>query len=400
MPILFIAVLVIMGSFAMLLPAIMYVLGNMGISTAMSTPIIAGYSIAQFLAGPQWGRLSDRVGRKRVLYAALFIGGLSYLAMAMLAGNVFALFLTMICAGGCAGALAVVFAAVADLTSRENRTRGMGMIGAAVGLSFVVGTAIGGSIAGSSAESATIVGPAMASAISCIMGSLIVLTFFKETHVRSGAGAENTERTDEMPAPSRLAAFRKVARHPALFKLCFLILAFTFCLALMEPVIPKYVLVFFDWGPIEMRNVFIFIGGILVLVQGGLVGPLARKFGEQRLVQVGLGLMGTGLILLAVLPVPVFLFVALTLTSVGTAFFNASSLSLASHEAEDHEKGAVMGVAQSMQALGRSIGPLVTGVLFDTHAGLPFWVGGMIVVLLLIIFQRLTRQFQMEKQAT
>ncbi len=391
MPVLFASVLVIMGSFAMLLPAIMYVLGNMGLSNSLSTPIIAAYSLAQFLAGPQWGRLSDRLGRKKVLATALFMGALSYTAMAVFAGSTIALFLTMVCAGLCAGSLAVVFATVSDITTPENRTKGMGVIGAAIGLSFVVGTAIGGSIAGDSAGSASIFGPASAAALVCLLGSAMVVFLMKETRhpITAEQGAEGD-------SASRIAAFQKIARHPVLLKLCFLILAFTFCLALMEPLVPKYILVHFDWGPIEMRNIFIYIGVTLVIVQGTLVGPLANRFGEVMLVRVGLGLMGGGLIILAVLPEPLFLVIALTLTSVGTALFNASALSLASHQAQDNERGAVMGVAQSMQALGRSFGPMVTGLLFDLNVGLPFMTGAVLVAVLLLSFQRLTRRLRAE----
>ncbi len=397
MPILFIAVIVIMGSFAMLLPGIMFVLANMGVSTAMSTPVLAVYSLAQFLLGPQWGRLSDRVGRKKTLYSALFLGGSAYLGMAMSSGSLYALFVTMAFAGGCAGALAVVFASVADMTSAKNRTRGMGVIGAAIGLSFVIGTAVGGSMAGETAETATIVGPTIGSSLACFTGALLVFFFFKETH-KENARALGGPQMDKAVKQNRLAAFYKIARHPSLLKLCFLILVFTSCVALMEPIIPKYVFVHFSWGPQEMRNVFIFVGCVLVLVQGGLVGPLARRFGETKLARAGLCFMAAGLALLGFVPDQAVLYAALTFTSVGTAFFSASSLSLASHEADVHEKGAVLGVAQSMQALGRSLGPLMAGLLFDVHVGLPFWTGMTTILVLLIVFQRLMHQFQADAQ--
>ncbi len=391
MPVLFVAVLVIMGSFAMLLPSIMYVLGNMGLSSSMSTPIIAVYSLAQFLTGPQWGRLSDLKGRKPVLAVALFLGSLSYGSMALFSDNIVALFLTMICAGLCAGSLAVVFAAVSDITDVKNRTRGMALVGAAIGLSFVIGTAIGGSVAGSDAASATMTGPATSAFVSCLLGSLLVALFMTET--RQGQQSDTASQGKTM---NRFAAFQRVARHPTLVKLCFLILAFTFSLALMEPLIPKYILVHFQWGPIEMRNVLVFVGVILVTVQTTLVGPLAKRFGEIMLVRIGLGLMGSGLLLLAAAPDPYVIYIALTFTSIGTAFFSAAGLSLASLEAADDEKGAVLGVAQSMQALGRSFGPLVAGALFDVSVGLPFFLGSFVVVVLLISFQRLTRQFHLK----
>lgn len=397
MPVLFVAVLVIMGSFAMLLPSIMYVLGNMGLSSGLSTPIIAVYSLAQFLTGPQWGRLSDVKGRKPVLATALFLGSLSYGSMALFSDSMTALFLTMVCAGLCAGSLAVVFAAVSDITDVKNRTRGMALVGAAIGLSFVIGTAIGGSVAGADAANATMLWPATSASISCLLGSILVTLFMKETHFGQPSDAPLPVKGNEhSKSTSRFAAFQRVARHPTLVKLCFLILAFTFSLALMEPLVPKYILVHFQWGPIEMRNVLVFIGVILVTVQTMLVGPLAKRFGEIMLVRVGLGLMGSGLLLLAVFPDPYLIYVALTFTSIGTALFSAAGLSIASQEAADNDKGAVLGVAQSMQALGRSFGPLVAGFLFDANVGLPFLLGSIVVMILLISFQRLTRQFHLK----
>ena len=108
-----------------------------------------------------------------------------------------------------------------------------------------------------------------------------------------------------------------------------------------------------------------------------------------------LALMGIGLFVIAVLPNPIALAFALICTSVGTALFNASALSLASHQAHQHERGAVLGVAQSMQALGRSVGPMMAGLLFDFNAGLPFYMGsglvGIMLLALLLMFQK-TRQ--------
>lgn len=408
MPILFGSVFVVMGSFAMLLPGILYVLGNMGLSPSLSTPILAAYSLAQFFAGPQWGRLSDQIGRKKVLFSAMFMGSLAYLCMSLFADNVVLLFFTMVWAGACAGTLAVIVAAVSDITTAETRTKGMGLVGASIGLAFIFGTAIGGSISGANAEAATIVEPAMMSFLACLIGSLVVLIFFKETKfsaetVSQGRNGNTLEDVSAASAarsvatPGRLDAFKKIARHPALLKLSFLILIFTFCLALFEPVVPIFVKDQFNWGPPELRNVYIFVGCIFVLVQGGLIGPLAKLLGERKLVLIGLLLTATGLLLLGVLASKIVLYVSLIFVFVGTALFNASSMSLASHEAEDHEKGAVLGVVQSMQALGRSIGPMVAGVMYDFHQTVPFITGGVLVILLFIMFIRLTRQLHRQE---
>ncbi len=384
-----------MGSFAMLLPSIMHVLANMGYSASLSTPILAAYSVAQFIAGPQWGRLSDQKGRKKILYSAMFMGSLAYLSMSLFGSNVIVLFITMAWAGLCGGAMAVIVAAVADMTTTETRTKGMGMVGASIGMAFVCGTAVGGAIAGETTATATIVAPATAASIACLTGALAVFFFFKESRKADISIIENDAGKNAAPAvlAGRLDAFRKIARHSTLLKLCFLILGFTFCLALLESIVPIYTKDLFSWGPPELGRVFVFVGIIMVVVQGGLVGPLASRFGERKLVGTGLALMASGLLLLATLPSPAYLYLSLSVTFVGAALFTASSMSLASHEAEDHEKGAILGVVQSMQSLGRSVGPMVAGLMYDYHQATPFLTGGMLVLCLLFIFIRLTRQF-------
>lgn len=374
MPVLFAVVLIIMGSFAMQLPAIIYVLENMGASISAATTVLSAYSLMQFLAGPQWGRLSDKFGRKPMLVGALLIGCLAYLAMYLYADTFPKLMVLMAMAGLAAGGLAVVFATVADLTTEENRTKGMGLVGASIGLAFVLGTALGGSIAGDTATSANLSAPALAAAVSCGLGVVLVLVFFKEPKVHQAEPA--------LVQSGRLAAFGRIAKHSELLRLCLVILVFTTCLALMEPLMPIYINVHFGWGPIEMRNLFIFIGVILVIVQGGLVGPISKRIGDQRMLKGSLLVMATGLLVLAFLPLPEFVYVALLLTSIGSACFTASSLSIASQEAEDHEKGAIMGVAQSMQALGRFFGPLMAGVLFEFERSLPFLGGAIAIVIL------------------
>lgn len=383
-------VIIIMGSFAMLLPNILFVLQNIGADPAMATPALAAYSFAQFLAGPQWGRLSDRFGRRRTLAAALLGGAAAYGMMAAFTSSLAAVFVTMAAAGLCAGGMAIVFATVADITDGQNRTRGMGLIGAGIGIAFVIGTAIGGYLGGESVATASIVAPARGSSLACLAGFIMVLFWAPEP--KKGNSSEQ-----EVHHASRLAAFQRVARHPALLKLCLTILVFTFCLSQMESLIPLYVDTNFGWGPEELRDLLVYIGIILVVVQGGLVGPISKRLGERRMAQTGMFFMAAGLMLLAAIPATDLVYIGLLLTSVGGALFSAASLSLASHEAQDNEKGAVMGVVQSMQALGRSFGPMVAGAAFDINAALPFWIGGCIVACLLIVFRHLLKQLQRDR---
>ncbi|TNE61263.1 MAG: MFS transporter [Alphaproteobacteria bacterium] len=392
MPALFLSIFLVMGSFAILLPSVMYVLANMGVSPSMSTPVLAGYSVAQFLAGPFWGRISDRHGRRPVLLVTLFGCAASYLAMALFAHSVVGVFTCFAVAGLFSGNSAVVYAAVTDLTGRENRARGMGFMGAGIGLAFTLGPALGAWLGGDHVADATLHAPALASAAASAIGLLVVGLSFRESLDRSGEQPDGTV--------GRIDAFRRIGTSPALTQMALMMLIFTIALAMMEPIMPLLTRDRFGWGPREMGQVFAYIGFVLVLVQGGLVGRLVKRFGEQALVRAGLVSMLFGLLALTFDTQKAGIFIGLTLTSIGGALFNTAMLALASHRATSGDRGLVMGAFQSMQSLGRSAGPLVTGYFYQIMHTLPLLAGAAGMALLIGWFLVLARKVALEDEET
>lgn len=376
MPVLFLVIFVVMGSFALLLPSIMFVLQNMGASEAMATPILASYGFAQFLSGPIWGRLSDRVGRKPVLVGSLVLASLAYAFIAFGADSVLKLHLGLVFTGLCAGNSAVLYAAVTDLTGQEGRAKGMGIIGAGIGLAFTVGPAIGAVLGGRSADVATIAAPAQLSMVACLIGALAVFVLFKESMGRDSAPATK--------GVGRIQAMFRVARQPLLLQLSFVMCFFTFGLAMMESIMSYLMNDKHGWGPRDLGIMFAYFGLILIVVQGGLVGRLTTRFGEMVLAKTGIVFMAIGLGAIAYSPISAGVFFGLTFVSVGTAIFNTSVLSIASKGSGSTERGLVMGVFQSMQALGRSIGPILTGLLYGVFHELPFVVSIAIMAVLVI----------------
>lgn len=387
MPILFLVIFVVMAGFAALLPSIMYVLENLGTSQAAATPILASYSFAQFIVGPLWGRLSDRFGRRPMLLLTLAGSVLSYLYLANFNANASFILVGFLLAGIWAGNTSVVLAAVADITTAENRAKGMGMVGAGIGLAFTVGPFLGAMIGGADAASATIGAPSLLSASLCALGFIVVLFRFKET-------LQSDENTHLPERISRLEAFARIKSRPILLQICLMMLFFTVPLAMMESILSYFMETKFFWGPPNMGKLFLFIGLVLMIVQGGLIGRLNKRFGERSLARAGVILMGSGLFGIVLAPTTVLIYVAVALTSAGTALFNTSTASLVSHRASASERGAVMGVFQSMQSLGRSTGPLIAGLLNQQLNGLPMLAGGGIMfgvlVWMLFLYQKLT----------
>lgn len=377
----------------MLLPSIMYVLENLGTSQAAATPILAGYSFAQFLVGPMWGRLSDRIGRKPTLLLTLAGSAVSYAFLSGFSDSPAHILIGLLAVGVFAGNTSVVLASVTDLTSTENRAKGMGMMGAGIGLAFTIGPFVGAMVGGADARSATIEHATLISAVLCAAGFLIVLARFRESRPMGDEGALPQGRI------SRLEAMGRIRTRPILLQICLMMLFFTIPLAMMESTLSYFMEDKFAWGPREMGQLFFFIGLILMVVQGGLIGRLTRRFGERTLARAGVFCMGGGLIAIFFGPTGAAVYLGIGATSIGTALFNTSMSSLASHRARDSERGAVMGVFQSMQSLGRSVGPLAAGLLNQQLNGLPLLVGGSIIAIVFLWMIALYRQLRDAEKA-
>lgn len=390
MRILFFIILLDIIGFGILLPPIMFVLENMGAGPAYASFIIATYSIGQFIAGPFWGSLSDRIGRKPVLAIALSGAFIAYLIM-VYAKTPEMVLLSRVFAGLMAGNIATAYASIADLTTPENRAKGMGVLGAGFGLGFVIGPAIGGYLGGATPETANIVKPAIASAIFSLLAVLAIVFLFKET-------LKETHRQEILAKPrvSRLEAIQKIAVHPVLLAFCLFIFLVSTTGALMDPVTPLLVGNRYGWGPQKMGHIFVIVGICIIIVQGGLVGRMAKMFGEKNMVRIALLSLIIGLALVIYTPASYGVIVGFCLTGIGSTLFTTGISALASHRASPHERGLVMGVIQSMQSLGRSVGPLFAGSLFVVWQGLPYGVGIVLVSMALIWMTVLIRTNKVE----
>ncbi|HHL43171.1 MAG TPA: MFS transporter [Hellea balneolensis] len=351
------------------MPPIMFVLDNMGAGPAYASFIIATYSIGQFIAGPFWGGLSDRWGRKPILAISLTGAFVAYLIMAVAKTPEMILF-SRAFAGLMAGNIATAYAAIADLTTPQDRAKGMGVLGAAFGLGFVIGPAIGGLLGGATPETANIVYPALASAFFAGLAILAILFVFKET-----LDEKHRVQVHSKPRVGRLEALKRVAKHPVLIRFCVFIFFVSTTGALMDPVTPLLVGERYHWGPRQMGYIFIVVGLLIAFVQGGLVGRLAKAMGEKNMVRLAFASIITGLGLIIYTPVSYGVVIGLCLTGIGTTLFTTGISALASHRAAPTERGLVMGVVQSMQSLGRSTGPLFAGSLYIVWQGLPYAVG-------------------------
>ncbi len=327
------------------------------------------YSLAQFLFVPVWGRVSDRIGRRPVILLTLLGTGIAFLVFAVALDSLVWLFVSRIAAGICGGNLAVAHAYVGDVTTAENRARGMGMVGAAFGLGFVLGPAAGGALA--------IIGPMWppaAAGVLALANAVFAVFALPESLP--------VERRTTQRQPWRLmdpAGLRALRGRPVLGGLLLILFLSTAAFSNLETTFALLVQRNFDYGRTETSMLFVYIGLIAVAIQGGLLGRLVDRFGAQRLVVTGCVLLTIGLAALPALDSLPALLTACAVLAVGSSLNRPSINALVSLQANASEQGALLGTAASLASLARVVGPTSAGALWDLNYALPYQLGAAVM---------------------
>ncbi|HEY7357246.1 MAG TPA: MFS transporter [Ktedonobacterales bacterium] len=356
--------------FGLILPLLPFWAEHLGAGPVGVTLILTAYALAQFLFTPLLGSLSDRYGRRPVILFSLLIEAFAF-ALTALAGSLPLLLAARFIGGLGASNIGSAQAVVADVTPPEGRARGMGMIGAAIGLGFVVGPALGGMLApiGATLPFWVAMGVALANA-------LLVLAFLPETRQQRAARS----------APARgaralFAGWQRTLRQPAVARLVTINLLFTLAFTAMEAVFPLFSQRVFGWTARQNGYIFTYVGVVIVIMQGGLVGRLVKRWGEHRLLIGGLALLALGLALLPVSTQLATLLVALGILSAGEGAATPTTSALLSFASQADAQGETLGLAQGVGGLGRIVGPLLAGVLFTVGIGVPFIAGAVLMAL-------------------
>jgi multidrug resistance protein len=366
------------AGFGIVLPLLPFWAERLGAGAVGVGLILTIYALAQFIFTPVLGTVSDRYGRRPVILASLVIEALS-LALSALAGSLAILLVARFMSGLGASNIGSAQAVVADVTPVERRARGMGLIGAAIGLGFVVGPALGGLLAP--------LGPAVpfwVAMLVALANALLVLRFLPET--RRGETACATVPFTNRGMGGVLAGWRWVLRNPAVARLVVINLLFTVAFTAMEAVFPLFTQHSFGWKAIQNGYIFTYAGIVIVLMQGGLVGRLVKRWGERSLLIAGLGMLAAGLALLSWSTNLALLLVALGIVSIGDGAVTPVVSALLSFASPPTRQGETLGLAQGVAGLGRIIGPLAAGSIFAIGGpGAPFILGSVLVVLAALI---------------
>jgi DHA1 family tetracycline resistance protein-like MFS transporter len=383
MPTLFLIVFIDLVGFGLVIPLLPFYAVRFVASSQQVTLLLAVYSLMQLFTAPLWGRLSDRVGRRPVLIVSMAASVLAYLCIGS-ATALWMLFAARAFAGACAGNIAAAQAYIADITKPEERAKGMGLIGAAFGLGFIIGPALGGLLAGNDPATADVETPAWVAAGLSFVALWGVVLLLPESLP--------ADRRGRGPSRSRLSAVLGVLRRPVLSRLILIFFMVILAFAAMESTFALWAIAQFGWGPGQVGYVFAYVGVLSATLQGGLIGRLTRRFGEERLLLVGLMLIGIGLSVLPLARSVGVLGLAMSMLAIGMGLTQPSLNSLISRRAGRDEQGEVMGVSQSVGSLSRVLGPAAAGFFFTEFGrNAAFFWGAMLVAAALSLALKLVR---------
>ncbi|MGG1572774.1 MFS transporter [Fictibacillus sp. NRS-1165] len=370
LPILFLVMFLVMVGFGIIIPVLPFFAEKVGATPAQLGLLMAVYSLMQLLFAPIWGRVSDRIGRKPVMLIGIAGLAISFFLMAV-SSQLWMLFAARIIGGLLSSAnMPTTMAYVADITTPENRGKGMGIIGAAVGLGFIFGPAIGGVFSKTSLNT-----PFLLAGASSIITFFLVLFVLKESlpkQLRSNGPAESG---------SRWRAFTG-----AVSILFVLQLFISLSLSGLEATFAYFAAKKAGLDTNHLGYIFMIMGFAGALVQGGLVGRLTKKFGEGKVIQGGIVIsaVGFGLILLVHNFTTAAIF--LSIFGIGNGVIRPSVSALLTKTSTSGH-GSVTGLLSSFDSLGRIIGPPLGGWLFSLAAGLPYISGIILSVIALVLYQ-------------
>jgi DHA1 family tetracycline resistance protein-like MFS transporter len=338
--ILFVIVFIDLLGFGMVIPVMPLYAERLGASEAWTGLLSAGYSAMQFVFAPIWGRLSDRVGRRPVLLVSIAMTAVAF-ALYGLAGTFAMLLVSRLFAGAATANIAIARAFVADVTPPEGRARGMGIIGAAFGLGFVLGPAIGGVLSQYSLSL-----PGFAAAGLAAVNGIAAWAILPEP--------EHRYSVDRRP---RFAAMREELGRPGIRRIIGIYFVTILAFSAMEATYAFLAKQRYGLAESAVSYVFAYIGVLLVLVQGGLIGRLSRRFGEKRLLVAGLVLQALALAALPFAGTVPGLLVATAPLAVGAGLTQPTLSALLSRFARAEDQGGTLGIGESAAAFGRIIGP-------------------------------------------
>lgn len=331
--------------------------------------ILAIYSLVSLIVSPIWGSLSDKIGRKKIIVVGLFGFATSFLLFGFSIDNLALMYVSRALGGLFSGAVtSVIVAYVADVTSAENRTKGMALVGISIGFGFMIGPSVGGMLSVISYETPFFVASALA-ALTAVFAWYIL------------QDSQSAEERQDNKKQSRWKAFTGPTKY--LYVLAFFV---TFTLAFIEATLQYFGIEKFNVTPFEVGILFLICGFAGALVQGGVVRRMVKPGKEPKFIIAGLITSAIGFFLLLNANSFGFACMALTIFGIGNSLARPCITSLITLKTKVGQ-GLASGLSTSMDSLGRIAGPIIGSLLFTFSIGLPYLVAGLLCLIVIIFVQ-------------
>jgi MFS family permease len=367
--------------------------GDMGVVILFGGVLASLFSLLQFVCSPILGSLSDRFGRKPILLISIAGIAISY-GMWFFAGAFWLLCLSRIVGGLMSGNISTATAVVADVTDQKNRSKGMALIGIAFGVGFIIGPALGGFTAGIDLTEMKpewadygvnpFSTPALIACVLSVINFVWVLLKFKETLPKDVSSSDRVRRSF-----NPITLF-KTEDYPGVTKTNLTNFIFLTAFSGMEFSLTFLAMDRLGYGPKQNAYMFLFIGLILALVQGGYVRRKSPLIGPKRMATQGFAMVIPGLVCVGLAQSVGLLYLGLFLMAVGSAQVIPCLTALASSYTPANEQGRILGVFRSLGALARGVGPLIACLLYwRLGSGISYYVGAAAIILPIMITAKL-----------
>lgn len=341
-----------MLGFGIVIPTLPFVAERFGATPSMIGLLVASFSLFQFIGSPILGRLSDQHGRKPVLAFSLFGTALGYFLIAITT-SLPLIFLSRIIDGITGGNLPVAQAYIADVTEGKERTKAMGLMGAAFGFGFIFGPLIGGllSVYGFAA-------PYILAGSLALLNSILILIILPESEKKA------TQR--KAATFLSMKVIKEIMQPKIVLYLTMLFFLVTFAFSLLQGIFPLFTNRVLDWNQVHVGYFFAYIGVISAIMQGFVLRKIIHIINEKKLIAGALFVISTGFLIFSVASTPTFFFVAGFCLASSFGILNTVIQAEISHFSRPEEQGVVLGFVQGTNALARAFGPALGGFLFGT----------------------------------
>ncbi|HEY3311817.1 MAG TPA: MFS transporter [Anaerolineales bacterium] len=340
--------------FSLILPLLPYYAKTFNADQTTTGILIASYALMQLIGAPVLGRLSDRFGRRPVLLLSIFGTFLGFLLLGF-ANALWMLFASRIIDGLTGGNLSVAQAYISDVTEAKDRSKGLGMIGAAFGLGFIIGPVTGGLL-----SQWGYAVPAFAAATLSFLNLILIYAWLPES-LTEEKRSQMTEKRPAVTLNALLVAFQRPFTGSILITRFFFGLAF----AIFQTIFSLYALAKFNLTARDTGFVLTYVGVLSVIVQGFLVGRLTTRFREDLLITICVVLMGISLLGWALAPSLLWLYIIMTPTALSGGLLNTLLSSTLTKAVAPQEIGGILGLSASVESSTRIFAPLLGGILLQ-----------------------------------